>query len=189
MRSIKTLLKVLLNNQHYYIDTLHNWIVRLYYHDIISEDEKLVLLSYVELNKNPRIVWEHGNITPCIKWIERQCDRALPYNRTIVKQIYRKVSIQNAFKVMLRYQYLFSTGLCSWWKSVVNSGLLGVNFTLYAIVLQYLNRHKPKVTFDRNYWWEGGNLQPRVKWLNKQIKLLDKEILAITKYNAVHYES
>jgi len=37
----------------------------------------------------------------------------------------------------------------------------------------YLIENDPNITYlTTNYWWENGELEPRINWLNKQIETL-----------------
>jgi hypothetical protein len=178
MRSTKTLLKLLLKNQHLFSDGLCSWPHNLYYNDIILEDEKDILLDYIHRYLPPLkyvyFLWKPYNITPRIKWIEYHISILPSYNRNVVKNIYHKTLIRNSFKLMLSKEFLFLGGLCGWWTNV--STYDSICISLRSAVLAYIHANKPFQGLNEGYWWKAYEIEPRKKWLDHHIKLLNKQI-------------
>lgn len=178
MRSTKTLLKLLLKNQHLFSDGLCDWANSLYYNDIILEDEKDILLDYIHRYLPPvRYVyfsWKPYNITPRIKWIEYHISILPSYNRNAVKNIYHKTLIRNSFKLMLSKEFLFTGGLCGWWVNFANHQY--IRRSHFNAISAYMHANKPLQSLDGGYWWKAYEIEPRKKWLDHHIKLLNKQI-------------
>ena len=67
-------------------------------------------------------------------------------------------------------------GFCNYLKFYDN----GYNFFI-IIKTQFpeLNKFKPSPTYSSAYWWEAGSLKPRIKALEKTIKLTESLIKTI----------
>lgn len=84
MRTIKQLLQLMLDNKHLFKYGLCAWSRRIGDKNIISDDEDVLLIRYIEKNrpskfssieayksKDSVFYWEKENITPRIKWIKK----------------------------------------------------------------------------------------------------------------------
>ena len=66
----------------------------------------------------------------------------------------------------------------------VSFGMCGVLLDLYwddkitrserFMLIEYLNKHKPIKAYFRVYWFRKGESEPRINWLNKQLRILLK---------------
>lgn len=85
MRSTKELLEVMLNNQKEFRSGLCQWSKSLHYSDIITCEEAIELISFIEANRpskysslsayiyrNRGYYWEQGVIKHRVKWIKQQ---------------------------------------------------------------------------------------------------------------------
>ena len=51
-----------------------------------------------------------------------------------------------------------------------------ISYDEMKLLEYYLIKNDPKTKhLNTDYWWEEGDLAPRIKWLNKQIKRLKNE--------------
>jgi hypothetical protein len=84
MRTIKELLQVMLDNQDLFETGLCYWVSNLYFSDKIDAIERRLLINYIRDNKpsmfssidafknrNKDYYWTKENITPRIKWINK----------------------------------------------------------------------------------------------------------------------
>lgn len=86
MRSIKELLKLMLAYEGYFNAGLCVWVLELYLGDIITREEKDILLTYIKNNRpfmtlydvkcvmlglKSGYYWEREDISPRIKWINK----------------------------------------------------------------------------------------------------------------------
>ena len=77
-----------------------------------------------------------------------------------------------------RYPSWRYAGLCD-----INASATG-NRTSYTLVRDYMARNRPLLTYyrlwlnrpDSAFWWDQGNLEPRIKWLKKHISKLKKDL-------------
>ena len=90
-RTIHELLQVMLDNQQYFNIGLCNWLLRVYFLDIISPKEYNILYTYIKSNrpskyssidayscKNYGFYWKPDNIKPRIKWIKKHLKKTKP---------------------------------------------------------------------------------------------------------------
>jgi hypothetical protein len=76
-------------------------------------------------------------------------------------------------ELMLTYSDLFSYGLCCasrklWFDDLITDEEI-------TLLRDYLNDYKQANNLSM-YWWPEGQIQPRIDWINEQIKLLSNEI-------------
>lgn len=86
-------------------------------------------------------------------------------------------NLKSDFSLILQNEYWFRTGLCEWIHNIYGSKNKFKNINLLE---RYLKSNRP-ITLNRLftpsvYWWKKGDIVPRVKWIKKQIKLIDKEL-------------
>jgi hypothetical protein len=82
-------------------------------------------------------------------------------------------------EVMLEHQNLFRSGLCNWIYHLRIRRFITSNE--YEILKKYIRENKPpvysswssfKTLFDYpEYYWGFGEINPRLKWINKHIKI------------------
>jgi hypothetical protein len=75
-------------------------------------------------------------------------------------------------EVMLQYQVYFKAGLCQWINRLYSIDIIDVSE--YKLLYSYIQNHELEKTNDILYWWPVGELQPRIDWINEQIKLLSE---------------
>ena len=86
-------------------------------------------------------------------------------------------NIKELLELMLENQDLFCIALCDWTRR-----LHGVRFICQEekmTLLYYIQKNRPSMwsSIDafryrkRSYYWEEGNIKPRIKWIKKHIKL------------------
>jgi len=84
MRSIKELLKVMLDNQRYFYHGLCRWAGELEYAKLLSNKERQLLQEYIHKNRpfmlssmdafkhrHSDLYWSRGEISHRIKWIKK----------------------------------------------------------------------------------------------------------------------
>ena len=75
-------------------------------------------------------------------------------------------TLSELFQLMLANQQLFKNGLCNWVHAMRDSAYISEEEGIR--LLTYLYNHRVK---DIGYWWTPGEITPRIKWLNEQIKI------------------
>jgi hypothetical protein len=85
----------------------------------------------------------------------------------IERKIKRNKELVRLFQIMLSHPEKMGTGLCSWNHFMYDFGYFSQEE--YLLVLEYIRAHKLKAVF----WWDRGELEPRVQWLEEQIKKLE----------------
>jgi len=86
-------------------------------------------------------------------------------------------TIKELLQLMLDNQKLFSTGLCFWTIKLFSSRLITENE--YFLLNDYIKANRPSKYSsidaykyrNTNLYWKENNIKPRIKWLNKHIKL------------------
>lgn len=86
-------------------------------------------------------------------------------------------SIKELLQLMLDSKYLFKLGLCTWNYYLWDNNL--INNKEYFLINKYIRRNRPskwsgiKAFINRNsdWYWSIGDIEPRIKWLKKHIKL------------------
>ncbi len=80
-------------------------------------------------------------------------------------------TIKELLQLMLKHQDLFDLGLCVW--------VINLNFHTthkeHRILQRYIKENRPKNFYwliGTAYYWESGDIRPRIKWLKKHIARL-----------------
>jgi hypothetical protein len=82
------------------------------------------------------------------------------------------------FKLMLERQYHFAKGLCLWVTLLNWAGI--ITYDECCLLEEYIHNNRPSMfsslsAFKNrrgNYYWNKGDITPRIKWINKQIEKL-----------------
>lgn len=76
MRSTHELLELMLENKHLFKGGLCNWVLRLYLHDKINEEEMELLKALIAKDKPKRTLngfyWMEHDIEPRLEWINNK---------------------------------------------------------------------------------------------------------------------
>lgn len=76
-------------------------------------------------------------------------------------------------KLMLDNKDLFLTGLCGWVVSMTENKIITVEEAVY--ILNYILLRIPHSrNWQQYYRWPEGQIEPRIAWINDQIKRLDQ---------------
>lgn len=102
---------------------------------------------------------------------------SLTLNKTITNMRNEKELLQ----LMLRHQEYFSLGLCSWICNILIFEKI-ITKEECRLLLDYIEKNRPSIysSIDayknrgRHFYWKEGNINPRIKWINKHIKKLSK---------------
>lgn len=83
-------------------------------------------------------------------------------------------SEKELFELMLEHQDMFRDGLCHWFLCLWAHNLISDEESL--LIDRYIKNNKPFLSLFRtdDYYWSMCNIEPRIKWINKQIKKLSK---------------
>jgi hypothetical protein len=73
-------------------------------------------------------------------------------------------SIKQILELMLKHQHLFRDGLCMWASRLYSYGVISPKE--YIKLKAYLRYNEPNLKL---YWFERGDIHPRIKWIEKQI--------------------
>lgn len=92
----------------------------------------------------------------------------------------QKKEIKKVFQLMLNNQHLFDLGLCAWLCELLTRSII-TNKQCYFVLKEYIEHNRVskfssfEAFINRNsgFWWEIGNIKPRIKWLKQQIKKLE----------------
>lgn len=85
-------------------------------------------------------------------------------------------TIKQLLELMLKTQHLFSTGLCHWADSICRDKLITWNEEILLRRHIRLNRPNKFSSLEvyklreSHYYWNCGNIKPRLKWIKKQIQ-------------------
>lgn len=63
-------------------------------------------------------------------------------------------------------------GLCDLASKLNTRGKLNISNTVK--IIQYIEAHRPPLQEQHTLWWPKGEKEPRIDWLNNQIKLLEE---------------
>jgi hypothetical protein len=82
------------------------------------------------------------------------------------------------FKLMLERQDQFAKGLCLW-VSLLNYSRI-ITFEECCLLEEYIHNNRPSMFSSLSafknrrgyYYWNKGDITPRIKWINKQIEKL-----------------
>lgn len=74
--------------------------------------------------------------------------------------------------IVLSKKYLFRFGLCQWIKEVAQEG--HITIPEYEYLNIYIELHPPmflsiRESLYNDYYWNVGDIKPRIKWLKKHI--------------------
>jgi len=86
-------------------------------------------------------------------------------------------SIKELLQLMLDNKYLFSTGLCNWKDELLFKNI--ITDYEHGGLERYIRIHRPSMFSsinafyyrNRMYYWTMRDIKPRIKWLEKHIKL------------------
>jgi len=86
-------------------------------------------------------------------------------------------NVKELLELMLENKTLFSSGLCNWAHNLYYYNKITLNE--YNLLDRYIASNRPKWYSsidackhkDNLYFWEPKNIEPRLKWINKHIKL------------------
>ena len=78
-------------------------------------------------------------------------------------------TIKQLLELMLKHQERFETGLCLWvrmlfWLSLIKNDER-------KLLLDYIKENKPE-NAGYLFYWEEGEIAPRIEWINQEIKKL-----------------
>jgi len=81
-------------------------------------------------------------------------------------------------QLMLENKNRFETGLCYWVITLYSRAIINKNE--YELIKYYIKNNRPSMfsslsafkNIRSNYYWEKGDITPRIKWINKQIEKL-----------------
>ena len=87
-------------------------------------------------------------------------------------------TIKELLELMLEHQKYFSTGLCYWAESLYWYNNISLNEYLH--LLKYIRSNRPSKYSSLSaykyrhcgYYWQSGDIKPRIKWIKKHIKKL-----------------
>lgn len=74
-------------------------------------------------------------------------------------------SVRSLLLVLLNNPYLFRDGLCQWVDSLYHYKFITTKE--WFILKKYLRENAPKNYLI--YWFEPGKIEPRIKWIDKQL--------------------
>lgn len=75
-------------------------------------------------------------------------------------------SLKELFELMLNHQNLFNTGICNWYYRLHSREL--ITWKEYWLIDDYIKNNFRK----DGYAFPKGEIEPRIKWIKKQIKKL-----------------
>ena len=86
-------------------------------------------------------------------------------------------TIKELLELLLENQIHFSNGLCFWITSLHSYGK--ISNKEHQLLLFYITNSRPSKfsswdTFkhrNKTYYWTKGNIEPRIEWIKKHIKL------------------
>lgn len=73
--------------------------------------------------------------------------------------------------LMLDNQNLFSQGLCHWARNLHNYKI--IDYQEMLRLLDYIKKNKPVYRFNHRYYWEVGEIEPRIEWVEEQISFFN----------------
>lgn len=76
-------------------------------------------------------------------------------------------------QVFLDNQHLFTSGICYWTTTLYIEGVISFKERRYLLYL--IRKNEPVLTKiglqgDGLYYWEKGNIKPRIKWLKRHLR-------------------
>lgn len=76
-------------------------------------------------------------------------------------------------KLILENQDLFVTGICQWIVSMCENKIITLKESVHMVNYVLLNSPVPK-KWEQYHFWPEGQIEPRIAWINDQIKRLDQ---------------
>ncbi len=81
-------------------------------------------------------------------------------------------------QLMLERQDQFAKGLCLWVGLLCRANI--ITYVEYSLLKEYIDNNRPSkyssLSAFKNrrgaYYWNKGDIKPRIKWINKQIEKL-----------------
>ncbi len=82
--------------------------------------------------------------------------------------------IKELLELMLEHQNLFENSLCKWIYTLYTFNIISIGE--HIDLEKYIEKNRPFLTYLRfnSYYWPIGQIEPRIKWINKHIKKLSK---------------
>jgi len=87
--------------------------------------------------------------------------------------------LKELFELILENKEDFKTGLCLWVGTMYRNNKICVFEE--DLLSEYIHNNRPKnlrlFLLGKNYqgfYWKSGKIEPRIKWIQKQIKKLEK---------------
>jgi len=77
-------------------------------------------------------------------------------------------------QLMLEHQELFESGICGWVRLLYHCDLISECEADLMTVFTYANRPQNERIIGF-YFWSYGLIQPRIEWINEQIKRLEDD--------------
>jgi hypothetical protein len=89
----------------------------------------------------------------------------------------KEKSILELLQLMLENKFLFSTGLCYWASDLFFIKI--ISYSEYIKLKNYIQENRPSRFESFNafinrysaYFWSSRKIEPRIKWINKHIKI------------------
>ena len=76
--------------------------------------------------------------------------------------------VKNVLILLLDNQYLFSTGICDWVESLEKNNLITETELLWMD--DYMKNNIPNSRlFIFGFWWNCGEIEPRIEWIQAQL--------------------
>lgn len=87
--------------------------------------------------------------------------------------------VKNTLRLMLDNKQHFDQGMCRWLLTTWAHTRLSSEDRI--ITYKYIQSNRPLLTGIRYYftafWWRAGDITPRIKWMEKHISLIEKELI------------
>jgi hypothetical protein len=89
---------------------------------------------------------------------------------------FKNKDIKTLLQLMLDNQECFSSGLCGW------ASMLPLSYVDWTTLNKYIKKNRPSMFSSKQaflhcfdcYYWNEGDIEPRLKWIKKHIKKLSK---------------
>jgi hypothetical protein len=70
---------------------------------------------------------------------------------------------------MLYHQELFKKGMCGWISRMEEHNIISPEEREY--LLRYIHKNKPPTELIKGFFWEKGEIEPRIDWIKEHLKL------------------
>lgn len=111
--------------------------------------------------------WPMDEVKPRKKWLKKHISKL---KKEILlntfQMIYSKIKDLNSLSELNKFS-LSGNGLCDIIDTMYLKGY--ITLTADIIIRQYIYNHKPKNTYNNEYFWRPGVVKPRKKYLKKHI--------------------